>query len=143
MLRAALERARVDAYGEPLDWPEYVSDHAPEAVEAALFAAERECGESADLARIDCDEPPCIGVFRLAEDDSSAAFRLQSCAPWYERYGASAAISMRTVDCGGAPIRLLLLSPAWPIELTPSVSEESLDRRLGHRWDLLSESSCQ
>lgn len=143
ILDALLQRARRDAYGVPIAWPADAGAHDPSAVREVLEQVVAECGGSADLQAVDCDEPPCVGVFRLEAGDGSAAFRFQTCPAWAEAYGGGAALSLRTVACGDESASLVLLAPPWPVaELSPEADEADLARRLEHRWDVLAEAAA-
>ncbi len=61
---------------------------------------------------------------------------------WHEKYGEEAAISMKSIVCEGKPYNVAFFAPVWPLELTPSISEEQYQKRLGERLKKHRKISC-
>lgn len=141
-LLGAVQRARQVAIAGGPSWPADPGDHAPQVVEASLKAAIEACGEDADLLELDCTEPPCIGVVRVGENAWNETSMIAACEPWHEKYGEEAAISMKSIVCDGTPYNVAFFSPTWPQDLTPSISPEQHQKRLGERMKTHRKISC-
>lgn len=141
-LLGAVQRARQMAGASGLSWPADAGDHAPQVVESTLKAAVETCGEDATILEVDCAEPPCIGVVRVGENAWNETSMIAACEPWHEKYGEEAAISMKSIVCEGKPYNVAFFAPVWPLELTPSISEEQYQKRLGERLKKHRKISC-
>ncbi len=124
--KAALAR---ELFGDPIPWPETV----PERYRAAIFeenvrSALEACAAGVGIAGFECDEPPCLAMFRGGEEGWWEEL-VQSCPDWIDAYGNTASITGGMVDCPGSGTeRYSILGPMAP-ELTGKGPEH------GERWE--------
>ncbi len=84
----------------------------PQGFEAQVRKALQECGPDADLVGVDCDEPPCLAVFR-AENDVLSQQLIGSCPAWKDHFGTSVSSYSTNVDCGdGTTERINVAGPS-------------------------------
>ena len=99
---------KVAVYGKPMAWPADTPDKFKKpAIQAALEAAEKDCGLSPEVVGWSCDEPPCFAVIR------GGLPQLASCPTWRITYCNALSQSTDEVDCGDHTERIVMVSPAW------------------------------
>lgn len=128
--RATLGRA---LFGDPIPWPEAIPElYRTAAFEANVGSALEACASGVEVAGFECDEPPCLAMFRGGEEGWLEEL-VQSCPSWIEVYGNTARITGGTVDCAGSGTeRYAILGPMAP-ELTSEGPKSS--KRWEQRWN--------
>jgi len=107
-----------DLFGVPIPWPEDI----PEPYRTAVFeenvrTALEACAADIGIAGFECDEPPCLAMFRGGEEGWWEEL-VQSCPDWTDVYGSTASITGGVADCPGTRTeRYTILAPMAP-ELT-------------------------
>lgn len=143
MLLAAARRGRATNLAQPLPWPEDAREHAPEVVEKHLKQAVEACGENVSFHGMDCTEPPCIGLVRTGDDVWPQASNISNCPAWTEIYGENAYVMGHSSSCDdGTRENRVIISPIWPLELTPTVTFEHYRKRWNDRVRRIRDSVC-
>jgi len=145
--KAALAR---ELFGDPIPWPEAIPEqHRTAVFEENVRSALEACTADVGIAGFECDEPPCLAMFRGGEEGWCEKL-VRSCPGWIDVYGATASIAGGLVDCPGSRSeRYTILGPIAP-ELTGKgpKSKERWEQRWKQRtqeikaaWDCSAETA--
>ena len=124
-----------DLYGDPLPWPEDLAvEYQSTVFENNVRSALEACATDVEIAAFECDEPPCLAVFRGGEEDWWEKL-VRSCPRWVDVYGDTVRITDGMVDCpGGKTERYTILAPIAPqVTGDGPEAEESWELRWEHR----------
>lgn len=112
-LRADLAaRAGIDGDRPPLAWAEPPPlDLTDRGFAALLERAIADCGVDAEIAVVDCSEPPCLAALTTLDTHLAADDFLACAGPLFQ--GAHPLVSSEPLACpGGIPGKALLVAPA-------------------------------
>ncbi len=119
-----------EIYGDPLAWPETL----PERYRTTIFeenvrSAVTACAAGVEIAGFECDEPPCLAMFRGGEEGWWEEL-VHSCPGWIGVYGSDTSVIDGWVNCqGGRTERYAILGP-----VAPDLTGEGPEAR--QRWEL-------
>jgi len=121
-----------ELFGDPIPWPERIPEQYRTAVfEENVRSALEACAADIGIAGFECDEPPCLAMFRGGEEGWLEKL-VQSCPSWIDVYGNTASITGGMVDCPGSRTeRYAILGPIAP-ELTSKGPKSR--KRWEQRW---------
>jgi len=102
-------------YGDPVPWPEDLPvEHQPTGFEDNVRSALEACITDVEIVAFECDEPPCLAVFRGGKEGWWETL-VRSCPQWVDVYGDTSRINDGIVDCpGGKTERYTILAPTTP-----------------------------
>jgi len=81
-------------------WNPYVPEVlGPEGFEEQVKLAMEECQPAMELVGFDCDEPPCMAIFRADDSNASNGLVSEDCPAWSEPFGTTVTQSSDTFDC--------------------------------------------
>ncbi len=144
--RRAAERRKADEWffeskhdeggdeGVAPSWNPYVPEAlAPGGFEEQVRQAMEECEPDLDLLGFDCNEPPCLAIFRSNSSGASDVLTSEECLAWRESFGAAVTQSSDVIDCpDGASEQVLLIGSAqawhWIDEPVPGDSNNGMKR---------------
>jgi hypothetical protein len=139
-----------ELFGAPIPWPENIPGHYRTSVfEENVRSALEACPADVGIAGFECDEPPCLAMFRGGEEGWWEGL-VQSCPGWIDVYGNTANITGGMVDCPGSRIeRYTILGPIAPeLRGRGLESKKRWERRWKHRtqeikaaWDCSAEAA--
>jgi len=131
-LEVMIEGYREEIFGTIEPWPERTEKnekYQPESFHSRMTDIIEKCDPTMEILKINCDEPPCLAVFRPASPGWHARL-INNCPQWLQPFGKSINSSSFEIDCeDGHQERGLILSPSWQEFSNPKDKNKRENRR--------------